>query len=401
MRITTALGALLALLTANAAVARHSPFGTYNLAGLSQCPHRPLANKCSCPVGSSVRAVRMLCRLLVCAFGALASSAVAHHGPGRFDFSAPVVIEGMIVEVDWRNPHVYLTIETRGPNGELLERDLEAANISTLRTLGLEREMLPPGAAVTVRAFPGRGAGRLMGGATITLSDGRVYALTNGRADAAPLPAGPPAEGLAGRWAPVPGGQRALAEASRTFPLSEAGRASRGAPPIPTPTEAVSVCQTEAPFAAPIEALAVGSFLRTIDIDNEKTVLRYDGFWGRPVERVVHLDQTEHLADAALSAHGHSIGRWEGATLVIDTVAFAPMPAQGIWPEGSSALHITERLTLTEDRRRLRYEITREDPEIFTEPVTFSTEWDHRPDLEHSAEACDPENARRFLAEEQ
>jgi hypothetical protein len=40
-----------------------------------------------------------------------------------------------------------------------------------------------------------------------------------------------------------------------------------------------------------------------------------------------------------------------------------------------------------------------EDPAIFAAPVSYTATWDHRPDLELSGEACDPEVARRALAE--
>jgi hypothetical protein len=58
-----------------------------------------------------------------------------------------------------------------------------------------------------------------------------------------------------------------------------------------------------------------------------------------------------------------------------------------------------ERLTLTEDRLRLRYETTVEDPEYLEKPVSFTKLWDHRPDLKLSprSEVCDPAIARRFL----
>ena len=60
--------------------------------------------------------------------------------------------------------------------------------------------------------------------------------------------------------------------------------------------------------------------------------------------------------------------------------------------------HMVERLTLTEDRTRLRYEVTVEDPDFLTGPATLTQQWDHRPDLEFSQNtgACDPEVARRY-----
>ncbi len=56
-------------------------------------------------------------------------------------------------------------------------------------------------------------------------------------------------------------------------------------------------------------------------------------------------------------------------------------------------------LTLTEDRLRLRYESTVEDPEYLEKPVSFTMLWDHRPDLKPSpkSEVCDPAIARRYL----
>jgi hypothetical protein len=60
--------------------------------------------------------------------------------------------------------------------------------------------------------------------------------------------------------------------------------------------------------------------------------------------------------------------------------------------------HTVERLTLSDDRLRLRYEATVEDPVYLTAPGTLAQQWDHRPDLEFSpaSEACDPDVAARY-----
>jgi hypothetical protein len=60
--------------------------------------------------------------------------------------------------------------------------------------------------------------------------------------------------------------------------------------------------------------------------------------------------------------------------------------------------HTVERLTLTPDRVRLRYDVTVEDPSYLTGPGTLTQQWDHRPDLEFSQDVgeCDPEVARRY-----
>jgi hypothetical protein len=66
-------------------------------------------------------------------------------------------------------------------------------------------------------------------------------------------------------------------------------------------------------------------------------------------------------------------------------------------PAGSGK-HVVERLTLTEDRLHIRYELTVEDPEYLTAPGTYTVLWAHRPDLEPS-EPCDAEVALRYLDE--
>ena len=81
----------------------------------------------------------------------------------------------------------------------------------------------------------------------------------------------------------------------------------------------LGICE---PFPPPI--LSIFPDLRTIELNDETVAMRFEGAVGLTMERVVHLDQDEHPADVAPSLMGHSIGRWEGETLVIDTVAFSP-----------------------------------------------------------------------------
>jgi hypothetical protein len=106
-----------------------------------------------------------------------------------------------------------------------------------------------------------------------------------------------------------------------------------------------------------------------------------------------------HPANVQASLLGHSIGRWEGETLVIDTIGFpADSSGLGLNVPAGARKHMVERLTLTEDRTRLRYEVTVEDPDFLTGPATLTQQWDHRPDLEfaQNTEPCDAEVARRY-----
>jgi len=86
--------------------------------------------------------------------------------------------------------------------------------------------------------------------------------------------------------------------------------------------------------------------------------------------RTIHLDQVEGPPDDTYM--GHSVGRWEGDTLVVDVTNFNGKN----WFDRagnfhSDALHLVERFTpITPDA--IRYEVTIEDPKVFTRPWKIS-----------------------------
>ena len=140
--------------------------------------------------------------------------------------------------------------------------------------------------------------------------------------------------------------------------------------------------------------------VREIKIGEREILIRFDT-GGVEAVRTIHLDRADHPADVEPSLLGHSIGRWDGETLVVDTVAFAP-DARGISAIGIPSgprKHMTERFTLAEDGLSLRRETTLEDPDYLTAAVSYVMVWDHRPDLDFSSasQTCDAEIANRFL----
>jgi hypothetical protein len=170
------------------------------------------------------------------------------------------------------------------------------------------------------------------------------------------------------------------------FPVTPEGRAAQAK------LVADGLCYVE-----PVPFLTVLDELRTIEIGEDEIVMRLDNT-GDLVKRTIHMTAA-HPTNVQPSLHGHSIGRWDGATLVIDTIGYEENPSgNGMNVPASTRKHTVERLSLTEDRTRLRYEITVEDPAWLTGPGTVTQQWDHRPDLEFSQNTggCDPEVARRY-----
>jgi hypothetical protein len=85
------------------------------------------------------------------------------------------------------------------------------------------------------------------------------------------------------------------------------------------------------------------------------------------LERTIHLDAREHPANVVPSVAGHSIGRFDGDVLVVDTVGFVPgiLSADGRLPH-SGGLNVVERFTLDPAKQALERDYVAEDPAFFT-----------------------------------
>jgi len=103
--------------------------------------------------------------------------------------------------------------------------------------------------------------------------------------------------------------------------------------------------------------------------------------------RIIPTDGRPHREGIEPTYYGDSVGRWEGDTLVIDSVNFKRWilddyhytdPTKTRWH--SEDLHTIERLTRAGDK--LRYQITIDDPKIFTHPFAQDFELTLRPDWE-------------------
>ena len=93
--------------------------------------------------------------------------------------------------------------------------------------------------------------------------------------------------------------------------------------------------------------------------------------YGAGLTRTVHMNLTTHPAKIAPSRGGHSIGRWDGDTLVVDTVGFLPGSIAGTLPH-SDKLHIVERFTLNQATLELTRGIVVEDPVYFMDKYVDS-----------------------------
>jgi hypothetical protein len=300
----------------------------------------------------------------------LSASAYAHHSMSMFDMSKVEVIEGKIAKLDWTNPHMYLTVETKGPDGKPALIEGEGLGITQANVDGLKREDLKPGTPVVVRINPNRsGWGKQVRILDVTTQDGEIHPFYAANTRTRVLT---PATSIAGHWAPNRAATGAAFGAMAAFPLNADAKAAQAK------AAGDGLCYVE-----PIPFGAVLDELRTIDIGKNEVVMKFDNT-GDHYDRVVHMTD-KHPADVKPTQQGHSIGRWDGDTLVVDTIAFTPdRSGLGASVPSGPAKHTVERFTLSSDKVRLRYEITVEDPMYLTGPAKLAQQWEHRPDLEFS-----------------
>jgi len=98
--------------------------------------------------------------------------------------------------------------------------------------------------------------------------------------------------------------------------------------------------------------------------------------------RTIYMDGRAHPKNLDPSYYGHSTGKWEGDTLVVDTVGFN----EGFWISRgiptTERLHMIERFTRT-DSNTMKYEVTVDDPGAYTAPWTagFLLSWNQSVEL--------------------
>jgi hypothetical protein len=307
----------------------------------------------------------------------VATFAGAHHSfAPHFDSNKPVSISGKIIEFEARNPHSYLHISAVDENGKTQKYVCESHGYTQLNRNGITPKMLKPGTAVRIDGSQSRNDIHRCFFNNVYFPDGRALNV-NGRADAQPVqPSGQAARrDVFGTWllAPMPGRSTSGQQPMMDF-LTPAGKAAvaRYNPFKDDPAFRCDPVAVRRVWGAPGTPLSITR-------EKDRVILRHE--W-MDVRRIVHLNQREHPQGGPRTSLGHSIGRFEGDTLVIETGNYSAgvlnqyveqpgQPTRGLLH--SAALTSVERVRLDAARQRLVVEITLKDPEFFTRDFDRST----------------------------
>lgn len=327
--------------------------------------------------------------LIIVASGALAGlPALGHHSEAAYDSDTIAAFEGTVTRYGWRNPHVYINVESTNEAGERVEWLVETGATPIMVRSGWTARSLAPGDVISVRGHPDKRPGKhgviLL---SLTTEDGTVLA----QVDGTPEQPNAVATSLEGVWRGIPSSTSAFARALNAVALTPAGEAARASYDPMNDRRAAECIAPQSPRIITSNVL----YLSEIEIGDDVVYIRSEYL---DAVRTVYMNGRAHPETAELTPQGHSIGRWEDGALIVDTVAFAEQESvngQGV--PSSPQKRTIERYALTSDGTRLTIDVFLEDPVYLAEPFSGQLQWQYAPNLSFHSYNCDPEISTIFL----
>jgi len=105
---------------------------------------------------------------------ALGAGLTAHHSfAAEFDSEKPIQLRGTVVRVEWINPHTWIHIDVKEPDGKVARWMIEGGTPNTLLRRGLTRNTLPAGTEIMVDGYRAKNGSNRANGRDLTFTDGR------------------------------------------------------------------------------------------------------------------------------------------------------------------------------------------------------------------------------------
>src|SRR5438105_15245959 len=103
---------------------------------------------------------------------AAAVPALAHHSfAAEFDAKKPVKLQGTVTKMEWINPHAWIHIDVKKPDGTVEQWMVEGGTPNTLLRRGFTKNSLQPGTVILVDGYQAKDGSMRANGRDLTLPD--------------------------------------------------------------------------------------------------------------------------------------------------------------------------------------------------------------------------------------
>lgn len=303
-----------------------------------------------------------------------------HHSTTEYDQTTVVELEGEVVSVFWRNPHVVINVATMQEGEEVIWK-LEGSSVSSQSRRGITGDLIKvgdkvraAGAASTRRAnnmivqhllLPSGYELLLRGNEPQHWPDATLFAMSEGIDPAKAAAAEATGIFRVWTWGRLEPGWWFFGP-TENFPLTEAALAKEA-----TWDEFVDNPQLDC--VAPGMPATIGNPypLQFVQV-GENIELRQEEF---DVVRTIHMNGSPD-ANTPASPLGYSVGQWEDDnTLVISTTHINWPYFNRVGVSQSEDVSVQERFVIDEEAGKLHYELTVTDPATLTEPYKWKALW--------------------------
>ena len=329
-----------------------------------------------------MRFTRDCCTVVTMALLALPTTLLAHHSMSEFDREVTLELEGEIVDVSWTNPHVLLWLSTTDENGTEAVWELESNAVSAQRRRGLTGDLVEVGQRVRVAGSPSTRRDAYLQVQNVLLPDGVELLMGGARvARWSETTVGGDPWSVDPEKAAAAEGQGIFRVWSRAVGVWYFG-ADRGGYRLTPEAAAASAAWDDLEDNPILDCIPPGmptimgnpypmEFVQGDDVIE----LRFEEF---DLVRRIHLDSTVDPARVAASPLGHSVGRWEGDTLMVTTSRINWPYFDRVGAPQSTDVVVEESIRALDEGERLEYIMTVTDPSTLLEPFVWQGAWEWR-----------------------
>jgi len=315
--------------------------------------------------------------LLILLLMLLPATAISHHSRAAYDSNNVTIVEGGLVDVRWRNPHIVFTLRVTGEDGSVALWRMEAGSIYMLKRAGLCETPFKTGARVKVAGYLSKSEARDFLANSMLFADGKEI-LT--------MPNAEPywtddRFGAQDQWVSDTERLRSVsAPRQDIFQVWSIPRSGGRISKLPFTKAAIAARAQWDMIDNPLTRCEQPGLPRIMTnphpfefIDEGNTIVLLGEEFD--MVRTIHLDASATPETVTPSNLGYSVAHWDGNSLVVETTHINWPYFDGIGTPQSEAVTMLERYTPSDNHDRLDFHYTITDPATFSRPATYEGYW--------------------------